>query len=95
MLENKIYVDTVGLIIEIDMGEDLTGATGLAFEVKKPDDSLDSWTPSIYDSNYLRYTTQNGDLDKPGIYKIQPKFTLSGWTGPCNTVVILVYGEYQ
>lgn len=92
--EAKVYTNDVGLVIDINMGENISSATSLSLGITKPDHTTTTWTPSIQGTNYLRYTTVANDLDQAGIYFIQPAFTLGGWTGKGNTVKFLVHAAY-
>lgn len=90
----NIYVNDVGTIIEIDMGENIAAATGLVLEVQKPDSTLVEWTPTLYGTNYLRYTVITGDLNKVGKYFINPKLTIATWTGRGDTVSFTVSSKF-
>lgn len=81
MAQRRIHVGTVGLQIRIDMGTDITAATGYALTVKKPDGTSAAWVPTIGASTKFYYTTISGDLDQDGAYILQPGFTLGAWTG--------------
>lgn len=83
----------VGVLIKIDMLEDMTAATGIMFEVLKPQGQRVKWTPNI-SGNYLQYTTVDGDLDQSGIYKISPKLTLTGFDGRGKYVEVEVIEKY-
>lgn len=87
----KVYVGDVGTVLYIDLQEVITGATGLALYVKKPDRSIVTWTPSVDGTQKLKYTAQSGDFDMVGKYYIQPRLILSGWTGRGNTIVLEVF----
>ena len=91
----KHFVDEVGTVITVDCGCDITGATGTALKVKKPDGTEVSWTATIYDSNYLRYTTVSGDLDQVGVYYVQSYLTIGGWTGRGETAEFIIYDKYE
>lgn len=95
MAELKIYKDDVGLVIDIDMGENISSATGLTLYITKPDKSVTTWTPTLQGTNYLRYTTVTDDLNQAGDYIIQPGFTLGSWTGKCTSVGFKVYDSYE
>ena len=61
-MANKIYIDDVGLEIIIDMKEDISDATTYEMLVWKNGEEV-TWTSSVYNDNYLRYVTIDGDLD--------------------------------
>ena len=94
---SKIYINDIGVVIEIEMGESLSGATNLKLEVRKPDNTEVEWTPTVYGEgfNYLRYITVANDLDQAGVWKANPFLSLGGWTGRADTVVFEVYDKYN
>ena len=94
-MANKVFLNDVGTVLEIDMKENISTATGLKLEVQKPDGTVVEWTPTIYGTNYLRYTTVAGDLNKVGTYFINPKLTIGGWTGEGDTVQFTVYAPFK
>lgn len=71
----KVYVGTVNLKISADCVNDISDSDTVTLEVMKPDDTQVSWDASVEDNQYAVYFTQDGDLDKPGTYIIQPKVT--------------------
>ena len=91
----RVYVGDIGTIIEIDMQQDISTATSVALYVKKPDTTEVTWTPTVYNNNYLRYTLVSGDVDIAGVYKIQPYVEFTDWKGMGNTVEFTVYEKYQ
>ena len=67
----KVYTGTVGLLIELETGkDDLANATATKILVEKPDGSTAEW-PATVTGTTLQYTTQPGDLDVIGLYKLQ------------------------
>jgi hypothetical protein len=94
-MENKIYIGDIGTIIRIDMGEDISTASGLKLKVQKPNGTEVVWVPIIDASNYLSYTTVDKDIDQIGVFKITPQMVLGEWSGSGDTVSFIVYGLYQ
>ncbi len=92
---STIYQGTVGLVIDIDLGETIAAATGISIKVKKPDGSEMTWTPTISGTQILRYTTIANDLATAGRYVLQPLLTLGGWTGYANPVSLTVLPLYD
>ncbi len=92
-------IGDVGTEIIVDMQTDVTSATGLSFDVRKPSypetGGTDTWTPVAYNTNYLKYTIQTGDLDEEGTYWIVPKLTLGTWKGAGDPVSFRVYGLFE
>ena len=80
-MADKHYVGEIGTAIIVDCGCDITGSTEFALKVKKPSGTTTSWTPEIYNSNYLKYTTVSGDLDVAGQYLLQSSLNTGTWKG--------------
>lgn len=93
---SKPRVGDIGTAIIVDMGVDISAATGLDFAVRKPSypttGGEESWTPLVYNTNYLRYIITTGDFDEEGPYEIVPSLTLGAWTGSADPVNFYVYG---
>ena len=91
----KVYKNDVGTVVLIDMGMDISDATEMVINVLKCGVET-TWTPEVYESNYLKYTIVAGDLDTVGTYYLQPQLTFAdGWSGRGNTVSFDVYDEYR
>lgn len=93
---SKPRIGDIGTAIIVDMGVDISAATGLDFEVRKPSypatGGEESWTPTVYLTNYLRYIVTTGDFDEEGDYEIVPSLTLGSWSGSADPVYFRVYG---
>jgi len=92
---SKNYVGDIGVNIDVDCGTDISTATGQVLKVKKPGGAEVEWTASIYNTNYLRHTTVDGDFDEEGEYKLQSYLTLSGWTGLGETASFTIYNKFE
>ena len=96
--EDKHYIDEVGLNVIVNCGKDVSGYTGLKMQVKKPDGTIVEWTATIYEydseSNYIRYSTQEGDLDQAGEYELQAYGEHGGWEGLGKTDYFVVYDKF-
>ena len=79
----------------MDVGQDITAATGTFLDIKKPDGTTSQKVASIVDTNYLQYTTVAGDIDQAGVYRIQAVLTLGGWSGLGETAELMVYDIYN
>ncbi len=85
----------VGVLIKINMLESMVGATGLKFDVEKPESgTIDTWLCGI-NGNFLEYTTTDGDLDEVGIYKISPVLTLGSFDGRGLGVRLTVIDKHK
>jgi len=95
-MSGKVRVGDIGTTIIVDMGVDISAATDLNFQVRKPSYPLtggeENWTPIIYNTNYLKYVITTGDFDEEGTYEIVPSLILGGWSGSADPVSFRVYG---
>lgn len=92
---SKTYVGDYGTVFTVNCGEDISAATVTQINIKKPGGSEIDWTASIYGTNYLQYTIQDGDLDESGVYKVQAALTLPSWKGLGETDTFTVYEAYE
>ena len=79
-----IFKNDYGIVILIDMQTDLSGATNYSLQVTKPNGTIVTWNPIIYNDRLFRYVIKSGDLDQSGTYTIQPVMALNEWVGSCN-----------
>lgn len=93
--QDKVYVGDIGTEIIVNCGQSIVGATATSLEVRKPGGKEVSWAASVYNDNYLKYTVVVDDFEKAGIYKVQSKLTLSGWTGRGETDNFRVYAAHN
>ena len=93
-MADKIYVGDEGTVVLIDMGEDISAATVTNIYVRKSTGDV-TWAATIYDSNYLRYVIQTGDLDVAGTYYLQPYLEFTDWKGRGKTVNFEVYEAFN
>lgn len=69
MVDEKIYVGDIGTVFRINCNTDISDATLVQILIQKPDDETqEEWTGSVVDSNYIEYTTVDGDIDQVGNY---------------------------
>ena len=92
---DKLYIGSVGAIIRVDVGQNITGATATELHVKKPDGTTAVWSAAIADENYLEHTVQAGDFDQAGIYRLQSAFALGGWVGTGESCEFAIYDLYN
>lgn len=102
MTNPKIYVDTVGARVEIISHADLvTDVATVSISVEKPSGAIDTWTPTSIDATtsdncVIIYTTQAGDLDEAGTYRVQPIVTMTDndvW--PIGVALWTIYARYE
>ena len=95
--ENKLYIDTIGTVVELDTLMDIHTATKSSIKVLKPDGSNTEWIGSItgISNTIITYTTVSGDLDKSGKYKLQSYVEMPDWKGRGETVTLDVSANYR
>jgi len=94
-MSDKVYVGDIGTEIIVNCGQSIVGATATTLEILKPDGTNKSWSATVYMNNYLKYTVKSGDLDIPGLFRVQAKLTLGGWTGRGETDSFRAYPSYN
>jgi hypothetical protein len=65
------YVSDYGLDIILNCHKDITVAVSVAITYQKPDGITGSWTGVVYNTTYVKYTTQAGDINQAGTWKFQ------------------------
>jgi len=94
----KLYVGDTGTVIRADVGQDVTGATGITIEVQKTSGAVSvSWPASVVAATptKVEHVIASGELDLAGTYTCQVKLTLGTWTGRGDTFQIIVYDAYR
>lgn len=97
-MTDRHYVDEEGTDVIVDCGEDISGGSNFKLLVKKPDGTEAEWTTglAVYQTNYLKYTSQAGDFDQEGNYYLQSYVELaSGWKGKGKTASFHIYGGFD
>ena len=94
-MARRIYTGDVGIIIDIDMRENIEGATNIILKVKTPRGVIKTWDAELYGTNHIRYLIEENDIAEPGMYKLQPMLTLGNWVGHGNTVKFVVYSKFR
>lgn len=85
-----VYLNDIGTLIKVDVGSDVTGATVHKIKFIKPDGTTDEWDATV-STQYLQYTTVDGDLDQIGEWVVQALITtVSGtWHGEITRFEVL------
>lgn len=91
---DKIYVDDVGTVIELECGQDMTQADNPAICVRRPDGTTRTWTAQAEGSR-LRYVTRQGDFSIPGRHRLQAAFAHGIFSGRGATVDIVVHRAFD
>lgn len=77
----KIYIGDIGTVLTVNVCEDISTATVTDLLIEKPDGTTETWSGTVYNSTYIRYTSQSGDFDQAGKYIFQAYIEMSGWSG--------------
>jgi hypothetical protein len=96
--DNWIYVGDVGTEFTFGFGQDISAATEVRVLILKPDltEVVWEWADLVpVDSETLKYTTVDGDLDKAGTWKFQPVVSIGGNTYHCKTAEHQIYARYN
>jgi hypothetical protein len=85
-----VFLNDIGTLINVDVGSDITGATVHQIKYIKPDGSSGNWDATV-STQYLQYTTADGDLDELGDWEVQAYVeTASGkWHGEVTRFKVL------
>ena len=72
----------IGTWIDIDMGEDVSGAVTRKLIYYKPNGETGTWVAVSRGTEVIGYQTVAGDLDIPGTWRIQgfATFATGSWT---------------
>jgi hypothetical protein len=93
-MSNKIYVGDTGTAIILDCGTNISAASAITMEVRKPDGSVVSWTAALEGTNGVRYNTLAATLDQAGDWKLQARVTLGAGVWRGETVLLTVYPAF-
>lgn len=91
---SKIYVGDVGTLVQVETGQDLTGATSLTLEVRKPGGALTTWAATPQGTKLL-YISSVESFDQSGIWKLQSRVILpsGAWRG--ETAIFEVFPPFS
>jgi len=91
----KLYIGQTGVKIILETGQDLSSASQVSILVKKPDTTEEEWSGTI-NGTTIEYTTQTGDFNKAGIYRLQAKVVFANgsiWYG--ETAKLVIYEKFE
>jgi hypothetical protein len=92
---NKHYVGEIGTEILIEADSDISAASGVWMEVKKPDGiTIEEWSATIVSGIYIQHIVEAGDFDQAGEYSVQPYIAMSGWAGYGETDTFKVHKKF-
>ena len=93
--DKKFYINTIGISIHVETGENISLASELVLRVKKPDGTIVNWAGSLEGLTKIKYTVVSGDLDQAGIYYLQAYVKLASWTGLGETTNFTIYNSFK
>lgn len=93
-MSTRIYKGAEGVEFLIDMQTDLTAASNLRFNVKKPDGTTAVWSAVLSGSTKIKYISVAGDLDKVGVYKLHPYAEIGLFKGNGDPIAVEVFALY-
>lgn len=93
--KNKVYVGSIGTQIILDCGQDISAATSLRIDVRKPDGTVVTWSAVASGATALRFDTLAGTLDQVGRWRLQAHVTLPTGDWPGDTIALDVYAPFN
>jgi hypothetical protein len=92
---SKYYVGDVGTELIVDVCVDITAAVACKLYVMKPGATVAvEWAAGVYQTQYLRYVIQAGDLSIAGEYKVQAWVQLPSGSWRGDVGVFRVYPPF-
>lgn len=90
----KTYVGDTGTRLTLECGTDISTASALEIEARKPDGSTVTLTATLSGTEDLYFDTLAGTLDQPGDWLLQAVVTIGSgeWRG--ETYMLRVYPHY-
>ena len=83
---SKFYIGDIGTEIIVDVCSDITTANVTDLMVEKPDGTQVTWSGAVFETTKIKYVVASGDFDQVGIYTVQSRVVISGWSGYGDTV---------
>ena len=94
-MSGKVYVGDVGTQIILDCGQDISAATAISIEVKKPNGGTASWAAAANGTNAISCFTGGANaLTLAGTWLLQAKVTLPSGTWRGETAQLVVYATF-
>lgn len=95
-MADKFYKDTVGTVIEVDCGRDISTANQYFYNVRKPSGTIVRWTPvKIADKSKLEYVVKRGDWNEVGVYTLQVYLQLPTWAGLSTSITFKLWDAFE
>jgi hypothetical protein len=93
-MTSKVYTGDAGTELLLDTGTDISAASSVSIEARKPDGTEVSWTGSVSATTKVRYVSVAGTFDQAGTWRLQAKVTIGtgGWRG--ESVALRVFEKF-
>lgn len=88
-MADRIFEGDIGTVFEVEIQEDdvaldISAATAMTIKFEKTDGTVVAKT-AVFTTDgsdgLIRYVTVAGDLDQPGLWRLQGHVTLPSWSG--------------
>lgn len=95
-MAERHYVGEIGTVITVDCNVDISGAVAQELRVRKEDGTEETWTASVFGTQYLRHTTVAADFSVAGEYALNAYVEDSdGWKGLGETDTFRIYDSFR
>lgn len=89
-----VYVGEVGVPLALECGIDLSAATQVSIEVRRPDGTTTSWSGVVHNLTAVGYVTAAPDLSQQGSWRLQARIVWPGSDRLGATAVLSVLPRY-
>jgi hypothetical protein len=93
-MSQEIYVGDTGTVLVLDCGQDISTATALSIEARKPNGDTVSWGGTLEGTSAVRFDTLADSLDAPGKWKLQSLVTTPAGVWRGKTVLLTVLAKF-
>ena len=93
--QSKHYVGEIGASLLIDTGINVLAATLVRINVLRPDGEEATWDGVVYQTTIIKHIMQEGDVDVPGIYKLQAYIETETMKLRGETIELYVYDAFE
>ena len=92
---SKHYINEIGAVIIVDTNMNLSRATKVLLQIKKPLGTTINWTGSVYNKTFIRYVVKRGDLNEAGRYLLQAYVEMPGYSGRGDSTDFTIYNVFE
>lgn len=84
-----LYLGEFGVPIRLECGIDITAATALSINVRKPDGATAVWPALAQGTTAIQYFVQAGDLAVVGLWRLQARVVGPGGSDRLGSTAML------